>query len=235
MATLSLTSDVVVRRGSALYYDQYRYSVRSTLPECWVLRHGFVAADIVSRLRRRQQWRETMRLRWIEDRTTLWDDEITETMIDNLVAMGEFLSRVTVPYKLVVSGRCLRLYTNDPMLLSDLDRLPWLRSTKFAEKSVTQPKDVLLLKNPRNQWRSYFREMRMESSQRQALKRFLDQQGEIRMCSSLTAWLNQPDGAYATRYTREYFFVDYDSQNWPTLLSLVCPRLIRRTLAIQAK
>jgi exopolyphosphatase/guanosine-5'-triphosphate,3'-diphosphate pyrophosphatase len=45
--------------------------------------------------------------------------------------------------------------------------------------------------------------------------------------AALEAWLDDP-----FLRTQDYFFVDHDSEAWPTMLALVQPGVIRKTLAI---
>ena len=49
----------------------------------------------------------------------------------------------------------------------------------------------------------------------------------MRLAPSLVSWMDQP---YLR--TQDYFFVDHDSEAWPTMLALVQPGVIRKTQQI---
>jgi hypothetical protein len=64
------------------------------------------------------------------------------------------------------------------------------------------------------------------------LVKFLqNHQNTVRLSPALTQWL-----PLSFNRTQDYFFVDYDSPLWLTMLALVHPGLIRKTMQIiQAK
>jgi hypothetical protein len=47
---------------------------------------------------------------------------------------------------------------------------------------------------------------------------------------ALTEWIAEPFNR-----TQDYFFVDYNSESWLTMLGLIRPGLIRKTVQIVAK
>jgi hypothetical protein len=56
---------------------------------------------------------------------------------------------------------------------------------------------------------------------------FLANQPMVRLSPALTQWIDLK----FTR-TQDYFFIDYNTTAWLTMLSLVTPGLIRKTLQI---
>jgi hypothetical protein len=59
---------------------------------------------------------------------------------------------------------------------------------------------------------------------------FLQGQDEVRISPALAEWVDTPFNR-----TQDYFFVDYNAETWLTMLSLVRPGLIRKTVQIVAK
>jgi hypothetical protein len=99
----------------------------------------------------------------------------------------------------------------------------------FTEAVINKPRDVVLLKNPKHTHRSYFRYKKITQQQKHNLVKFLEnQQNFVRLSPSLLDWLDN-------RFFRsqDYFFIDHDGVNWLTMLSLVCPDIIRKTMQIE--
>jgi hypothetical protein len=92
---------------------------------------------------------------------------------------------------------------------------------------VNRPKNTIRLKDPQHQWRSYFKIGKLTTEQKTQLVNFLANQSDIRISPALTQWIDLK----FTR-TQDYFFVDYNTTTWLTMLSLVTPGLIRKTLQI---
>ena len=68
----------------------------------------------------------------------------------------------------------------------------------------------------------------MSQDQKDQLRSFLfNQHGHVRLSPALHEWL-----AHSYTATQDYFFVDYNSANWITMLALVQPGLIRKTMQI---
>jgi hypothetical protein len=59
---------------------------------------------------------------------------------------------------------------------------------------------------------------------------FLQGQADVRISPALTEWIATPFNR-----TQDYFFVDYNAESWLTMLALIRPGLIRKTVQIVAK
>lgn len=224
--SLNLASDV--QRRSQLYYGQYRYCLRAYQPEFFCLRnmdHGRI--DHIVGLRR--DWGRRMNTR--QPGSWYWQAmEITEQDVTNLHAMCDWLQADTRDRKLVIAGSWFYVYTNDDSLVQDIAQLPWLDTSKMKVSRVElqgRPNTVGL-KRPRHAMRSFFRSILLDDRRRENLTRLLQQQENIRLSPSLLYWIS------TTRWTRtyDYHFIDHDDHSIVTLLALVEPRLIRRTLPI---
>jgi hypothetical protein len=53
------------------------------------------------------------------------------------------------------------------------------------------------------------------------------QQDFVRTSPAMMQWVQEPFNRL-----QDYYFVDHDSPQWLTLVSLVCPGLIRKTMQI---
>lgn len=201
------------------------------MPEVTALReidHAYIDDTI----ERRKTWRELARQRWSSGANPwpakrLWR-EITADMIGNLHALADFLLRQPAEYKLVVSLDEAWLYSNDSNMLDSAADLPYLLHKNFSRAVVDRPKDTIRLKKTVYQYRSYFRAEKLTQDQKDLLHKFLHTQSpHTRLSPALQNWMIDP-------YTRlqDYFFVDYNAESWITMLSLVHPGLIRKTVQI---
>lgn len=218
-----------------LYYGQFQYSASFQLQECWVFRYTFDHATIDSRLTKQQEWRDHLRKRWPADQMNRYHSYIDDATRENIHSMADFITGISTPYKIIIENKTMRIYTNDLNIVQAIEHIPFVQRRRYGQVVVDRPKDTIKLKNPQHQYRSYFRETRVTTEERDAIGRFLLSQPGIRIGQGLKEWLNGSPGAYVSKYTREYFFVDYNHASWPTMLALVRPGLIRRTVQIIAK
>jgi hypothetical protein len=120
------------------------------------------------------------------------------------------------------------VYSNDLELIQTINDLDFLIRKSYNRAVITRPKDTIQLKKPRHKCRSYFRSAKLTDVQKNQLSTFLTAQNEwIRISPALESWLATP-----FHRVQDYFFVDYNTPSWATMLALVHPGLIRKTLAI---
>lgn len=216
-----------------MFYDHYEYCMSFFLDEVNCLR-VLDHAHIDDFIQRRQHWREIAQQRWINGRqnhglimTRRWKD-ITEKTITDLHSLADKLLSTKTKFKLVVSLNQGYIYTNEVDLIAELDLLPELSYKTYTQAVIDRPKDTVQLKKSDFSLRSYFRVVNLTGAQKDQLHDFLNNQGsQIRPGPALLRWLDQPFNR-----TQDYFFVDHQTQSWLTMLSLVVPGIIRKTMHI---
>lgn len=183
---------------------------------------------------RRQQWREIAQQRWVNGGRSFGTimgrrfTEITQKTTEDLHTLAKVLLNTTADFKLVVSINQGHVYTNDLSLLQDLDDLTELSYKSYARAQVVRPRDTVQLKHPRHRFRSYFAMCKLTGQQKDNLMDFLhNQQSQVRVSPALQRWIDQPFNR-----TQDYFFVDHDTESWLTMLNLVAPGIIRKTMHI---
>lgn len=191
-------------------------------------------AHIDDMIERRKQWREIAQQRWVSGRrnhgiimSRRWKD-ITEKTVQDLHTLAEALLNTSVDFKLVVSMNQGYVYSNDLDLLEQLNNMPELTYKTYTQAQIVRPKNTIQLRNPRHQFRTYLIMCKLTADQRYRLEEFLiTQSAHVRLSPALTRWIDQPFNR-----TQDYFFVDHDAESWCTLLSLVQPGIIRKTMHI---
>jgi hypothetical protein len=113
-------------------------------------------------------------------------------------------------------------------LITQLDGRSELTNKTYARAEISRPKNTIQLKNPRHSNRSYLQMIKLTAQQKQQLVDFFhNQQSQIRLSPSLKSWTTQ-----SFNRTQDYFFIDHNSLSWLTMLSLVQPGIVRKTLHI---
>jgi hypothetical protein len=217
-----------------LFYGRFEYAIGFYIPEASCLReldHDRIDVNI----ERRRAWQEVAQQRIVSNSRTFGNiimsrrtRDITDEIVENLHALADLLLTATVDYKLVVSVDQAWVYSNDLKLIRAVDQLDCLIRKSYNRAVITRPKDTIQLKKPRHKYRSYLRSVKITEQQKNQLTAFLAAQNEwTRISPALTHWLLTP-----FHRTQDYFFIDYDTANWATMLALVHPGLIRKTLEI---
>lgn len=215
-----------------LYFDRFEYSMGFHLEEVSCLRelrHDYID-DMVQR---RRTWREMARQRWKGQKAAIilaqtHGREITDQTVDNLHALAQVLITAVAEFKLVVSVSQAYVYTNDLDLIDCLDAMNILNYKTFARAHVTRPKNTLALKNPQHSFRSYLKSKNLTVQQKDQLATFLEnQQTQVRVSPALREWIAMPFSR-----TQDYFFMDHNTESWLTMINLVVPGIIRKTMQI---
>lgn len=229
--TQNLKFDLVAK--DRLFYNQYAYSVGFDLAEAAVLKRLDHAA-IRQGIERRRAWREHALQRHASTKSTFpWPlgdrlREITQETEANLHTVCDLLLDTVHAYKLVTTGNTAWVYTNSLDLINELDQLDILANKSYTQALINRPADTIILKNSPHTARSYFRAVKLDVKDSQNLRSFLNLHKEnIRISPALLAWLE--DSKYRMA---DYFFIDYSGETWLTMLSLVRPGLIRKTIKI---
>ncbi len=233
MVTLSLTlqnPNFKPVASDRLFYDHWQYCIRFRLQEVNCLRYSLDAEKIDELLTRREVWRERVRQRWPQNNFVRPHSPITDTTREILYAFADFLKCTTEPYKMVISVNQCWIYSNSPNLLERIDRLPFVNHSKFTQSVIVRPRNTVAVKHPKHQYRSYFRATKLTDQEKDRILVFLQGQTDVRISPALKEWIDTPFNR-----TQDYFFVDYNTELWLTMLALVRPGLIRKTVQIVAK
>lgn len=211
-----------------LFYDRFQYCLSFDLPEISCLRHHeFDPAVISQQLEGRRHWREVYS-QGIGTRPSGTWRPITPQIEQDLTGLAQQLKSVKNSFKLVVSVDHGRVYSNSRSLLDQLSQLPQLINCAWSEALIDRPRDSVKLQDSQYQFRSYFRANCVAENQKQNLINFLNSQhSHVRISPALSKWIRNP-----YLYFRDYYFVDHDSMTWLTMLALVCPGTIRKTVQI---
>ena len=215
-----------------LFYNQFEYVISFQLDEVSCLReldHSYIDTMI----ERRRAWREVAHQRWQKSNNTFGNiltrrtREITDITVSDLHELADKLLNSRSDFKLVVSANHAHVYSNDLQLIDQVGDLKSLKQKTYSRAIVGRPKNTIRLKDPKYQFRSFFKSTKITEEQKNHLLAFLTTQTEIRISPALSGWVLTP-----FHRTQDYFFIDHNEMSWLTMLSLVRPGLIRKTMQI---
>lgn len=221
-----------------LFYNQFEYSLRFYLENVSCLRD--LDPDKINLvIRYRNEWRQSMNLHSWGQNSQLnrlmnslpADRGITPESAQRLHDLADILRSVTQEFKLVISVNVGTLYTNDLALIDRLDSLAMLTKKAYSRAQVARPYNTVMLKQPQHQLRSYIRSTKLSDIQRTGLENFFNNQPDLRLSPAFARWLSV-HSTWAPPYTMDHFFVDHDTVPQLTMLGLVVPGLIRKTMQI---
>lgn len=215
-----------------LFYNRFEYVLSFTLDEASSLR-DLSHEEIDRTIERRKEWRNIALQRWQKSNNSFGNilgrrrKDITDATVENLHALANILLTTMSDYKLVVSVNQGHIYTNDLVLLDQLDHLGCLERKSYSRAQINRPENTIQLKKPQHQFRSYFKIIKLTTEQKTHLIGFLLNQPSVRLSPALNSWIT---GSF--NRTQDYFFIDHNEMSWLTMLGLVRPGLIRKTMQI---
>ena len=220
---------------SSLYYSQYEYCVTLHIANAGCLRY-LQPARFEAAIRNAKYWdaqnRSVSKKHLGRD---VWEHTNKESALRET---RDILLEQAGAYKAVISFSVLNLYTNNVRLADRFVELDndAVRLHLVRQAVITRPAGVVQLRESKHGYRTYLRERKYSKDQRDLLLNFLlSREGTLRPCGALMAWLRYNSRYYMLNpnYSRSYYFVDHDHPNEGTMLSLVMPGIVRKTLPIE--
>ena len=219
---------VEVDHRSSPYYDQYEWCITINISEASCLRY-LDASKFENAIRNAKYWAEK----------DVWTDRAwSVTKETALRETRDVLLAETHPFKTVVSFNTVCIYTNRRKLADRLVNLgnDEVRMRLVRQAVISKPAGVIQLQESKYAYRTYLRERRINLDQRNMLANFLNSRRDtLRVSPALDNWVNGKFIGYIRNhsYSRSYYFVDHDHPNEGTMLSLVLPGIVRKTMPIE--
>jgi hypothetical protein len=125
------------------------------------------------------------------------------------------------------------VYTNDIEHFNQMSELDVYDDLSITEVKLDRPRGTVKARYPGFQIRVYFRPMHITQQQRDALVNFTNTNvSEIRTNIGLERFINTDPNRYNYLTLRDYFFVDLRDERLLSVLELMCPGVIRKTMDI---
>lgn len=219
--------ETVLRNGP--WFGDYRYSISFVVQEASGLRQ-MNHTKIDQYVYNVRQWDLTQfRPPFRRGPGNRMSDDCAAT----LHLMCDFFLAQTARKKIVIAGSMIYVYTNDVALIESICDLPWVvpSTTRVSTITLAGTAGAVTLKSPDHAWRTYFKTMYFTHAVGAAIRDFLQAQEGIRLSPALTKyWSRQKPPMFSLNY----FFVDHDSASTMSMLGLIAPGLVRKTVPIVA-
>ena len=228
MPTESLLYKVKLDNRSSLYYAQYEWCITMNISEASCLRY-LEPGRFEAAIRNAKHWAENAK----------WTDRAWSiTKETALRETREVLLAETTPFKTVVSFMTVSVYTNHRGLADRLVTLgnDGVRVRLARQAVISRPDNVVQLRESKYAYRTYFKERKYTREQRLMLANFLNSRKDtLHPCGALMSWLTGdfPGYIHNLNYSRSHYFVDHDHPNEGTMISLVMPGIVRKTMPIE--
>ena len=213
-----------------LFYDQYHYGIDLRMEDISCMRGldklpDDYRTEITQRYYQRYQW--TYRYHDRHEHVVLHDTQDFERL-ELLYKLAELLNTHRAEIKLIVSGNCGYVYTNNiELLLSVLKDFP-LNVRQLRQACIVRPKNTVSLRNSPHQFRTYFREKSINQNEKQQLLRFLQTQTEWRVSKALLNRLTRLSPMWMSRS----YFVDHNIESEVAMLNLIVPGILQMTMPV---
>lgn len=205
-----------------LFYDKYEYGICVSIVEGGILR-----AKTLKELNSAINYRNQARAQYWGTKSSI-DGKVK----DNLLAVWHELDAVRDSIKIVASYNILYIYSNDTSVLEHLANLQEVKYNIAVQAIVNKPRDVILKTNPKFKFRSYFKDRSLTEIERDRLLEFIKSREDS---FGVTTYFKDSLSRYTYHWLQRHQFVEHNDPKDITMLSLVVPGLIRKTLRIQAK
>jgi hypothetical protein len=149
--------------------------------------------------------------------------------LELLYKLAELLKLYQTEIKLIVSGNCGYVYTNNiELLLSVLTDFPQ-HVRQLRRACIVRPRNTVSLHNSPHQFRTYFREKSINQTEKQQLLAFLQTQNEWRVSKRLKVQLQYQ--THVLWLSRSYF-IDHNAETEVLMLNLIVPGILQKTMPI---
>jgi len=228
-----------IESRSSLYYNAYKYAMTWRQDEIGCIR-SLDQKKMQSHIRVRMEY-EHSRNNHYQRYGEKFESKFTTRCCDNLEGMRALLAAEIHPKKMVFFNNYLTVYTNNLGLHGRLMACDWIESVDLKRAELNLPPDTILLKNPQYHYRTYFRGRSLGKTQKARLAQWVTTQGDdVAASKSLREFLDietRPTRVYWWRNdaTESYYYIEHNSLQYETMLSMICPGMVRKTLPILKK
>jgi len=215
-----MKTKIQTEQRSSLYFDQWQYSVAIHQLRIGDIR-GLNRAATLERIEFRKF-------------SKFLSNNYSPEVITNILATLEFFKDEQAPFKLTLSGNWAYVYTNDVDLISRFEtQCPYARIRFVKQAEISEPRDVVLLKDAKYAYRTYFKSRWVEDHELIALDNFFAVQNEenIKPCGSFKNFLKS-NVKYRSHWMADHYFVDHNDPGYPLMLNLLLTKSVRKTLPI---
>ena len=232
-----MTVNIVSDSRATLYYGQYEFAVSWHQDEINCIR-GLDAKHLQSNIRARMEFERKRHVDWQNRKSIPYESKFTRACRSNLESIRDLLSKET-QIKLVLTTHVATVYTNDIGIYQRLAACSWIKKFYVRQVKLDQVPGTVMLKNPQYQYRTYFRAIEVSEEQKKIMANWIKNQGtEIAASPSVQCFFGLQERqlrTWSSFYTAAHYYIDHNSLQYESMLSMICPGVIRKTMLIVQK
>ena len=175
-----------------------------------------------------QQWRRKINhggsWRW-----HTYGHPITEASIKNCHDAHDCLKNILEDYKLITSYDCGYLYIKNIQSTVNFLNSPGINVDVVKQVVIDRPKDSMIIKSAKHDFRTYFKNQKLETEHKTALVNFLRDRTDVRLGPGMQEWITR---YVSYRYVCGNYFIDHNDDGFLTMLCLVSRIKIKKTLTL---
>ena len=205
---------------SSLYFNEYKHCLKFYLPDVFTLRyrsHVKIDEILAYNAKRNFNWGGS----WQRNTNSHGTSE-------DLHVLLYFIEDMVDSCKLTVQRHHGYLYTNNWDVIETVSKLEYIMAIQGKSVELAEA-GTMKLKSPNHVYRTYFKTQRIQQEEKSRMAQFINSQTEVRpgpgFKDFLTNWTN-----YC--YVQQNHFVDHNDMGVITMLQLVCPIKIKKTLEL---
>ena len=233
MASSSLINlNPKVKFSDRLFFDQYRYCIGAELH--WIEACRSLDTDRIKDLI--DMWDSHTYYRKKVNFGGSWRTKeyyLPERLEPSLYIANQWFIDNRQDVKLQFLKDKVFVYTNDIEHLNELKELDVYERLTVTEIKLDRPRGTVKARYPGFQLRAYFRPMQITEQQRNNLMKFInDNEINLRTNIGLERFIKSSPKKYNYLTLRDYFFVDLRDERLLSVLELMCPGIVRKTMDI---
>lgn len=209
-----------------LYFDRYQYCVNFLFQELPALRYS--DHKTIDDYIENQKWRRQVNFggSW---QFQSFRHPITDETIKNCHKLFDAKKAIPSDHKLVISLDTGHLYTSSLMDVHGFVSSPGVLLLDINKVELDRPRNTMIVKSAKHNYRTYFKNQHITREQKQNLVQFLLDRTDIRIGPAMTQWLTMWENH---RYVADNYFIDHNDDGFLTMLALVSPIKIKKTLTL---
>lgn len=188
------------------------------------------------------------RINWINQDS--WSNRqklITSEYAETLHNLCDFFLEHKQKFKMCVERNHLRVYTNDVEFIELIEQRKEPQKIYLTQALALNERDVVLLKNPRYVYRTQLRIKGLSNDQKVTIKSMIENsRDEIKPSPGLNQYLTYLPVTKKSSYARigtwkrgmyppTNPFIDHSDLKWMTMISLMVPGIVVKTMPIRQR
>jgi|TARA_R110000824_G_scaffold77497_4_gene195955 hypothetical protein len=210
-----------IKNSDKLFYGEYQYCLRCSLPHANSIGKDFDPKHIthIMDLRKNLYKRSNSSAKKYPNHAT----------VKQLLKANEFFKSIGRSSKFVFTGHMAYVYTNNYHLRDDLDNLG-IGLDQCTTINVNRPKNTVYSQYPGFNKRCLLKEINITNEEKSNFLKFLEgNEQNIRTSRGLARFLKHRSNYH---WLRGYFFVDFNDEKLISIMELMIPGIIKKTIRI---